>query len=272
MAQMGLIQMTSGPNAEENLRYMAAQISQLAQEGAQLILCPENALVFGSRADYYHYAEALGDGPLQQKIAALAKQLSVWVVIGSMPIRTSRGVETTMIVFDHSGSLVGHYAKLHMFDVDVADGHRRYRESETFTAGQQIVTVSTPFAHLGLSICYDVRFPPLYTELARLGANVLLVPAAFTAVTGRAHWEALLKARAIETQSWVVAANQVGTHPCGRQTWGHSMVVSPWGEVVANLTDQPANLLVDINVSQVDELRAAMPVLQHSRFNNQLKN
>ncbi|NOH80932.1 carbon-nitrogen hydrolase family protein [Vibrio sp. RE86] len=272
MERVALIQMTSGPEPQHNLTYIREQIASLANEGANFIVTPENSLVFGSRKDYHQHAEPIGDGAFQNELAQIAKEFSVWLLIGSMPIRRGNVVTTTSLLYSPEGELVTHYDKLHMFDVDVADGHKRYRESETFTPGSQIVTYPTPFAHLGLSICYDVRFPTLYSELARLGANMIIVPAAFTAVTGRAHWEALLRARAIETQSWVIAVNQTGVHPCGRETWGHSMVISPWGEVVASLADEPSNLLVEIDLSQVEELRAAMPVGQHARFNNQLQN
>lgn len=272
MERVGIVQMTSGPNPEHNLLYIREQVVALAKEGAQLVVTPENSLVFGNRKDYHQHAERLTEGALQQALSSMAKESEVWLLIGSMPIQRENGVTTTSLLFSPQGELVTHYDKLHMFDVDVADSHKRYRESETFMPGSQIVTYPMPFAHLGLSICYDVRFPSLYSELARLGANLIVVPAAFTAVTGQAHWESLLRARAIETQSWVVAVNQVGIHPCGRETWGHSMVISPWGEVIATLANQPSNLLVEIDLNQVEELRAAMPIGQHSRFCNQLQN
>lgn len=271
MERVGLIQMTSGPNPQQNLAYIQQQVAELSRSGAKLVVVPENALVFGSRRDYHQCAEVLGEGDIQHALAQLAREESIWLLIGSIPIQRSNGVTTTSLLFDPNGALVADYDKLHMFDVDVADGHKRYRESETFTPGERIVSYQTPFAHLGLTICYDVRFPTLYSELARSGANIIFVPAAFTAVTGKAHWETLLRARAIETQSWLVAVNQVGTHPCGRETWGHSMVISPWGEVVASLSDQKDNLLVDIDLTKVKELRAAMPVAQHARFSNQLQ-
>ncbi|MGD8233155.1 carbon-nitrogen hydrolase family protein [Vibrio sp. TRT 1302] len=271
MERVGLIQMTSGPNPQQNMAYIQQQVGELARAGAKLIVTPENALVFGSRSDYHQHAEPLGEGTIQHFLAQLARDNNVWLLIGSMPIKRDVGVTTTSLLFDPNGIRVADYDKLHMFDVDVADGHKRYRESETFTPGERIVSYQAPFAHLGLTICYDVRFPTLYSELARSGANLIFVPAAFTAVTGKAHWEVLLRARAIETQSWLVAVNQVGTHPCGRETWGHSMVISPWGEVMSSLSDQADNLLVDIDLTQVEELRAAMPVAQHARFSNQLQ-
>lgn len=270
MERVALVQMTSGPDVAQNLAYIEQQVTALAKEGAKLVITPENCVVLGGRADYHHHAEPLGDGWIQSKMANLAKECQLWLVIGSMPIRTEHGVTTTCVVFDPQGQRIAHYDKLHMFDVDVADGHSRYRESETFTPGDKIVSVETPMAHLGLTICYDVRFPQLYSELAKRGVNVLLVPAAFTAVTGKAHWEALLRARAIETQCWVLAVNQCGVHPGGRETWGHSMVISPWGEVVASLECEPQSLVVDIDLNQVNEVRTAMPVLSHTRFHNQL--
>ncbi|KII77561.1 carbon-nitrogen hydrolase family protein [Vibrio renipiscarius] len=272
MDRVGLIQMTSGPDPQLNLAYIEQQIAALAAEGATWVVMPENALVFGSRRDYHYYAEHLNQGPIQSSLAKIASRYGVWVVVGSMPIRCGEGVTTTLLVYNSDGQLVAHYDKLHMFDVDVADSHQRYRESATFMAGSKVVSVETPFAHLGLTICYDVRFPQLFSELAKRGANVIVVPAAFTAVTGRVHWQPLLTARAIETQSWLVAVNQTGVHEGGRQTWGHSMVVSPWGEVFASLDDAPGNLLVELDLQAVHEIRAAMPVMDHSRFTNQIKN
>lgn len=150
--------------------------------------------------------------------------------------------------------------------MDVADNHGRYRESETFSPGEAPVLVDSPFGPLGLSICYDLRFPELYRQLARAGARVLLVPAAFTAVTGEAHWEPLLRARAIENQCYVVAANQGGTHETGRQTWGHSMVIDPWGRVLASKESGRGTVLAKMELGLIDELHRTMPVLQHARL------
>ncbi len=271
MERVGIIQMTSGANPQHNLAEIRERLVELAKQNVTWVVTPENALLFGKKHDYHTHAEPLGDGPLQTELANLARQFQVWLLIGSMPIRRAHGVTSTSLLFNPQGERAAHYDKLHMFDVDVADGHQRYRESETFTPGQQITLVKTPFAHLGLTICYDVRFAHLYAELRRQGANVLVVPAAFTAVTGRAHWEVLLRARAIENQCWVVAAAQCATHPCGRETWGHSMVISPWGEIVARLDNQPGILVAELDIEQVTELRAAMPVGQHIRFETHLK-
>ncbi|MGR5000173.1 carbon-nitrogen hydrolase family protein [Vibrio celticus] len=266
---VGLIQMTSGPSPELNFEYLAQEVAKCKGLGAKWVVCPENALVFGSKADYHQYAEPLNDGPLQKKISELAKLHRIWIVIGSMPISTTNGVTTTALVIDDFGCLVTHYDKLHMFDVDVSDAHKCYRESDIFTPGNQVVTAETPFGRLGLSICYDVRFPHLYSELRKQGAQIIVVPAAFTAVTGQAHWEALLRCRAIETQSWIVAVGQGGKHPCQRETWGHSMVVDPWGRVVAQLDQDPKSMVVEIDTSSCESIRQNMPIAQHSRFTNQ---
>ncbi|MGF1909068.1 carbon-nitrogen hydrolase family protein [Vibrio kasasachensis] len=271
MDRVGLIQMTSGANPEENLAYIEQQVAVLAEQGAIWVITPENAVVFGSRHDYYRHAEPLDSGEIQAKLSNMAKRYQVWLVIGSFPIQRQSDVTTTLLVYNNAGELMANYDKLHMFDVDVADSHQRYRESETFLPGNEIVSLETPFAHLGLTICYDVRFPQLYSELAKQGANVMVVPAAFTAVTGQAHWQPLLTARAIETQSWIVAVNQTGVHLGGRQTWGHSMVISPWGDVIARLDDAPSNLLVELDLQAVTEIRATMPVMTHNRFDSRIK-
>ncbi|WP_428772839.1 carbon-nitrogen hydrolase family protein [Vibrio sp.] len=271
MEKVGLIQMTSGPDAEQNLAYIQTQVALLAEQGAALVVTPENALVFGSKRDYHRVAESFGSGPLQQAMSELARKHQIWLVVGSMPIRRESGVTTTCLVFDPQGQCQASYDKLHMFDVDVADGHRHYRESETFTPGNEVKLVHTPFANIGLSICYDLRFPHLYTELRNRGAELILVPAAFTAVTGRAHWQSLLRARAIENQCWVLAVNQTGHHPCGRETWGHSMLIDPWGEVVADAGSPMHSMLAQLDISKVNDIRSAMPVSQHNRFENQFK-
>ncbi len=210
MERVGIIQMTSGPVVADNLAYIATQAKALAAQGATWLVTPENAVVFGTRSDYHQHAEPMGEGPIQRELAEIARANQVWLLVGSMPVASTSGVTTTSILLNPQGEAVAHYDKLHMFDVDVADSHQRYRESETFTPGDGLTVVSTPFGQLGLSICYDVRFPHLYSQLRRQGAQILLVPAAFTAVTGRAHWEVLLRARAIETQCWVVAVGQGG--------------------------------------------------------------
>ncbi len=266
MTRVAIIQMTSGSDPESNYQYIAQECAKAAKFGARLVLTPENTLVFGTTQDYHRIAEVLGEGEYQQKFAQLAADLAVTLVIGSMPIRTESGVTTTTVVFGPDGQRLAHYDKLHMFDVDVADGHQQYRESDTFTPGSETVVVDSVAGKLGLSICYDLRFPALYQVLREAGADIMLVPAAFTAVTGKAHWQTLLTARAIETQCWILASNQGGVHPCGRETWGHSMVISPWGEVVAQLEQTPDLLFADLDITYNRRLNNAMPLAQHNRF------
>ncbi|WP_394150850.1 carbon-nitrogen hydrolase family protein [Vibrio maritimus] len=269
--RFGIIQMTSGPDPESNFQHIKEKVAFLVGKGMRWILTPENALVFGQREDYHQHAEYLGQGTYQTKLAELAKQYKVNLIIGSFPIRVSdEEVSTTTLVFDVNGQRMNHYDKLHMFDVDVDDGHKKYRESETFKAGGNIAMVPTDFGAIGLSICYDLRFPHLYCALRAQGANVIVVPAAFTAVTGKAHWEVLLRARAIENQCWIIAANQCGTHPCGRETWGRSMVISPWGEIQGQLEQQAGTITAELNFDVVEEVRQSMPVAKHIRFEQHL--
>jgi len=270
MSKVGLIQMTSTADVEHNLKYIEQQVANLAKQGAQWIVTPENSTVFGTKSDYHRVAQPLDNSSVIERLSLLAKLHKIWLIIGSMPVRAAEQVTTTTVVFNTSGDLLAHYDKIHMFDVDVADGHQRYRESETFTPGNEVKVVESPFGRIGLSICYDVRFPHLYAMLRQLGAQIILVPAAFTAVTGKAHWQVLLQARAIETQCWVVAVNQAGIHQGGRETWGHSMVISPWGEIVAEAGQQPENLLVDIELKSLESIRTSMPIAQHTRFASQL--
>ncbi|SJL84908.1 carbon-nitrogen hydrolase family protein [Vibrio palustris] len=271
MSQVGIVQMTSGPSVMDNLKALEQQVAALANQGAQWIVTPENVILLSDSKAYHQYAEELGEGPIQQQLSTIAQRYGVWLLIGSFPIQREQGVTTTSILLDSEGQYQATYDKLHMFDVDVADSHHSYRESDTFLPGEQVVVAKTPFGSLGLSICYDLRFPQLFSELRRQGAEIIVVPAAFTAVTGKAHWEVLLRARAIETQCWIIAAGQTGTHPCGRQTWGHSMVVSPWGEIVSSLEQHTGGLVVEIDPSVLSDIRQAMPIIEQSRFCNQLQ-
>ncbi|WP_375751500.1 carbon-nitrogen hydrolase family protein [Vibrio sp. HN007] len=271
MSKIGIIQMTSGPKPKENLQYIKEQLDVLASSGVKLVLTPENALVFGDKKDYHKNAEILGEGIIQSQLASLAKQHQIWLIIGSMPIRQEQRVTTTTLVFNPDGELAAYYDKLHMFDVDVADNHSRYRESETFAAGNRLSLVDTSLGRVGLSICYDVRFPHMYSELRKQDADIIVVPAAFTATTGKAHWEVLLRARAIETQCWIVACGQGGIHPCGRETWGHSMIIDPWGNVVMKLDQKSGVLVTDIDHNITKTVRANMPLAEHARFTSILK-
>ena len=265
---LAAIQLISGRHWQDNRAQIAAELAALPKERPLLVLLPENFALFGERQGYLDGAEALGEGPIQTQLAAWAREHGIWLVAGAMPttIAGSDHIHTSSLVFDPEGALRGHYHKIHLFDVDVADNHGRYRESETFSPGQECVVLDSPFGPLGLSICYDLRFPELYRRLARAGARVLLVPAAFTAVTGEAHWEPLLRARAIENQCYVVAANQGGTHETGRQTWGHSMVIDPWGRVLAQVEEGQGMAIATLDLADQRKVRSQLPALTHRKI------
>ncbi|HIF9278568.1 TPA: carbon-nitrogen hydrolase family protein [Photobacterium damselae] len=270
MTKVGIVQMNSGADPEHNLLKLKKKLKGLQLQGAKLIVTPENTVVFGSKEDYHKVAEPLNDGPIQTELAYFAKQLGIWLLIGSMPIRQQDGAVTaTALLYDDQGRLHEHYNKLHMFDVEVADQHHSYRESDTFKPGDEIKVVSTPFGNIGMSICYDVRFPQLYTALREQGADIIVVPAAFTRVTGKAHWEVLLRARAIETQCWVIAAAQWGEHNESRETWGHSMVIDPWGQVVVCQQQGTGVITAHVDPQLTKTIRTNMPVVDHARLHLQ---
>lgn len=271
MESIGIIQMTAGREPLKNIAFIDVQLKQLAKNNIKLVLTPENSIIFGNKTDYQLHAEELGQGIIQDLLADMASKYKVWLVIGSMPIRRGEQITTSTLVFNDEGKLVSYYDKLHMFDVDVDDQHGRYRESEIFTSGNEVVVVDTPVGKLGLTICYDVRFPHLYSELRKKGAQIITVPAAFTATTGEAHWETLLRARAIETQCWIIAAAQTGKHPCGRETWGHSMVINPWGKITQQILSDVGTIEEVIDERVTNSVRVNMPLLSHARFHSQFK-
>ena len=264
------IQLNSGAEWWHNRREIAALLAALPAERPCLVLLPENFACLGAVSDYHALAEPLGQGPIQHQLSAWAREYGIWLVAGSLPICSSdpseARVHTTSLVYDADGRLQGHYHKLHLFDVEVADGHGSYRESASFVAGDDWQVVDSQLGRLGLSICYDLRFPELYRRLRVAGAEILLVPAAFTKVTGEAHWLPLLRARAIENQCYVVAANQCGHHGGSRQTWGHSVIIDPWGVVLAEAADKPDLIQAKLERSLLEQIRADMPVMGHARL------
>jgi deaminated glutathione amidase len=262
----GLIQLRSSREMEVNLVEASKLIRQAASQGATFISTPEMTNIFEPdrerlKAVVVSEAEDLS----VQGFVALAAKLKIWLHIGSMALKGEDGkLVNRTLLFNPKGEIVARYDKIHLFDVDLPNGDK-YRESETYTGGNQAVKVDTPFASLGLSICYDVRQPALYHALSKAGANVLLVPAAFTVPTGKAHWHVLLRARAIETGSYVIAAAQGGTHDSGRETFGHSKVVDPWGKVIAEAGVDPEYLLFEIDPAESAAARARIPALLHAR-------
>jgi len=266
--RVAVIQMVSGADWRANLEHAAALIADAAAAGAQLALLPENFAVFDAAQLLERGAsETSVAGPIRRFVAAQARRHGLWLVAGSLPILSADGrrVRAACLVVDASGTEVARYDKLHLFDVDVADAQAAYRESEKIEPGERLVLVDTPVGRLGLSICYDLRFPDLYQALAAAGAELIAVPAAFTQVTGAAHWEVLLRARAIETQCYLLAANQGGVHNARRETFGHSLVVDPWGRVLGCQARGEGVVCADLDRALLGELRGNMPLRQHRR-------
>jgi deaminated glutathione amidase len=262
----GLVQLRSSREMASNLEEASKLIRQAASQGATFISTPEMTNIFEPDRDRLK-AVAMTEAEDSSVLGfvALAAKLKIWLHLGSLALKGEDGkLVNRSLLINPKGEIVARYNKIHLFDVDLPNGDK-YRESETYTAGSQAVKVELPFCKLGLSICYDVRQPALYHALAKAGADVLLVPAAFTVPTGKAHWHVLLRARAIETGSYVIAAAQGGAHDSGRETWGHSKVVDPWGKVIAEAGTDPEYLLFEIDPAQAVAARARIPALIHAR-------
>ena len=213
-------------------------------------------------------AEVHGDGKIQRFLAQLARRTGLWLIAGTLPIRSPdpKRVFNTALVYDDHGDNVARYDKIHLFDMDMAaDGGETHRESDYTAAGGECVLQDTPAGLVGLTVCYDLRFPELYRRLTSLGATALVAPSAFTAATGAAHWETLLRARAIENCCYVIAPAQVGSHPSGRQTHGHSVIIGPWGDILAMRERAPGVLLAEIDNRRLERVRAQLPCLSHRR-------
>lgn len=267
MLKIGLVQTRTPAAHAAALAHTAPLVRQAAAAGATLIVTPEcSNILQRDRVKLFAALVPAESDPVVTGLSALARELSVWVLIGSALVRRDDGkaANRSILVAPH-GAVAATYDKIHMFDVDLPNGER-YRESSAYEPGDRAVTVAAAGAVLGLTICYDMRFPPLYAALARAGAQVITAPAAFTRPTGEAHWEVLLRARAIETGSFVLAAAQGGFHEDGRGTWGHSMAIGPWGEIVALADhDEPGVVLADLDLEAVAKARAAVPALGNAR-------
>jgi predicted amidohydrolase len=268
--KIGIVQMCSGTSVDDNIATASHYIRDARADGAEIIFTPEmtNILELNSKALFENiFLE--DDDPALKAFQALAAELGCWLAIGSLAIKLPNGKAANRgYVISPNGEVQTHYDKAHMFDVDLAGGES-YRESKNFEAGDKLALSDTPWGKMGLSICYDVRFPYLYRKLATLGAKLLTVPAAFTQKTGEAHWHILLRSRAIETGSYVIAAAQSGTHEDGRKTYGHSLVVDPWGTVLLDMGSEVGIKTLDISVDSVDLARSKIPSLG---LNKDLKN
>jgi len=269
-----VIQMVSQSDVLANLAQARTLLERAAEGGARLAVLPENFAAMGRRdVAAIGRAEALGTGPILPWLKQAARDLKLWIVAGTLPLppvdQPNAKANACSLLIDEQGEAVARYDKLHLFDVDVADNRGRYRESDDYAHGSQVVVADTPVGRVGLSVCYDLRFPELYSELRKAGAELITAPSAFTAVTGAAHWEVLIRARAIETQCYLLAAAQGGVHPGPRETFGHAAIVDPWGRIVAEQDQGEAVLLAERDSHEQASIRARMPVASHRRFFSQ---
>lgn len=270
--KVAMVQMVSGPDVAANLEQAAQGIADAAARGAELVVLPEYFCLIGNRdEDKLAIQEPPGHGPLQDFLAKAARDAGVWLVGGTLPLSGTdpQHVFNSTLVFNPQGQQVARYDKMHLFRFD--NGTERYDESRVLAAGASPTLFALPSRdghvwNIGLSVCYDLRFPEFFRHYAHLGADLLLVPAAFTYTTGQAHWETLLKARAIENLAYVGASAQGGTHPNGRKTWGQSLLASPWGEILAQQDQGPGVVVADLDSAEIARCRAQLPALQHRRL------
>lgn len=284
--QIIALQMTSTADVSQNLVTVAKQLASMDFRLPSLVLLPENFALYAHNKAYQDLAESLGNGVIQTQLAAWARQYGIWLVAGSLPIlacsTTTKDLDvdsrvyTTSLVFEPSGRLMQHYHKLHLFDVMVPASADKpalaYKESDSFLAGQDTALFTVNGLQVGMVICYDLRFPELFRQLRQQGAELILVPAAFTTTTGKAHWLTLLQARAIENQCYILAANQVGRHNKTKSSWGHSVIVDPWGEVITQIDSDVGHISAMVDRQKIQQIRADMPILQHARFTTSLQN
>lgn len=260
------MQLRTGLDVAANVAAASELIREAKAKGASFVATPEVTSLFEAETDrLFAKVRAEEDDSALLAFRQLAKELSLWLLIGSMPIKVAeRQCANRSFLIDPTGVVRATYDKIHMFDVDLPNGEV-YRESRNFRAGERAVLAELPWGKLGLSVCYDLRFPQLYRALAKAGASFLTIPAAFTHTTGMAHWHVLQRARAIETGCFVIAPAQGGVHPNGRHTYGHSLIVDPWGTVLAEAGDEPCVIIADIDPAKVFDVRGRVPALLHDR-------
>lgn len=271
MKRVAALQMVSGNCVEDNLAEAARLLRIAAEGGAQLAVLPENFALLDSPALRPLAEQEAVEAPVQSFLAQQARSLGLWLVAGSVPLAScpqghavaAPRVRAACLVYDDTGGQRARYDKIHLFDVEVADAHASYRESNLCEPGDSLQLIDTPVGRLGLTVCYDLRFPEQFQRLREQGAELISVPSAFTYVTGKAHWEVLLRARAIETQCYLIGADQGGSHSETRETWGQTMVVAPDGSVIDELARGPGVVFADIDTDAQAQLRARMPVISH---------
>lgn len=270
--KVAVVQMVSGREPTLNLEAAGRLVAEAAEQGAKLVVLPENFAVFNP-VDLPSLAEVAGDpnAPFQSFLSKLAHAHGIWLVGGSIPIRPARQdadprVFSSCLVYRPDGELAARYDKLHLFDVDITDAQGRYRESERFRYGDSVVVFDTPFGRIGMAVCYDLRFPELFRALTERGAEIIVLPSAFTRLTGQAHWEILVRARAIENTCFLLAAGQGGRHDARRETFGHSMIVDPWGVVLAGLGEGEGVAIASLDARTLSNVRERLPSIEHRRL------
>lgn len=270
MAKIAAIQMASGPNVSANLSEAYRLIKDAVKEGAELVVLPENFSHMGmADEDILKVAEDENEyGEIQTFLTRTAKELKVWILGGTIPLKcdVEDKVLSAAILYNEKGEAVARYNKIHLFDVDLSEARGAYKESAVFKAGNEPIVADTPFGKLGIAICYDIRFPELFRRMESLGMEVLILPSAFTSITGKAHWEVLNRSRAIENLCFVVSAAQGGYHVNGRETHGDSMIIDPWGQVIDHLPRGSGFVIADIDLKLLQETRQNFPALEHRRL------
>jgi nitrilase len=269
LTRVACIQLAAGSNLAANLLEARRLVEEAAREGARLVVLPENFAYMGANcSELANVREAAGNGPLQNFLAQLAARLRIWLVGGTIPIATGDGckVRASALVYDDHGELRGRYDKMHLFDVHLVEAGERYIESESIAPGDSPCVIDTPFGRLGVAVCYDLRFPELFRAMLDDGMEILALPSAFTAITGKAHWEPLVRARAIENLCFVLAGAQGGFHVSGRETYGHSMIVDPWGRILAELPRGTGVAMAALDRGFLEATRRNFPSIDHRRL------
>ena len=269
-SKVAAIQMATSPNVSANLLEAERLIGEAVDSGAGLVVLPENFAFMGEQdKEMLTLSEEDYGGPLQGFLSQMAKRYGIWLVGGTIPLQATQGgskIRAACLVYDDEGRQVARYDKIHLFDVHLMETDERYVESNTIEPGNKAVVVDTPFGRLGVAVCYDLRFPELFRKLLEQGAEIFVVPSAFTAMTGKAHWETLVRARAIENLAFVVAAAQGGYHINGRETHGHSMIVDPWGTVLAQVPRGTGHVCVSLDREYQQTIRRTFPTIDHRRL------
>lgn len=266
---VAMLQMTSTGDVQHNLQIASDLMVEAASKGAELVVLPEMFAQFGAGSPIdLAQSEADFNGPVAQTLKTLAKTYQLYVVAGTLPqlVSSDGRPHARSVVIDPNGDVITHYDKVHLFDAVIGDAQNRYQESDQYAPGDQLSFFDLPWGRIGLAVCYDLRFPELFRALNEAGADAVIVPSAFTYKTGQAHWEVLCRARAIENGFYIVAVNQCGKHDEHRQTWGHSMTISPWGLVEGLSDESPAIKLCRLDKSAIKDARSALPVNQHRRL------